>query len=173
MIKILILVIIPISAICQTTGSRNIAITLPKVALLDIEPAGTIVMNFLPPTDAGRPLAAPTVNTSKWINYTSAIEAGGANRSVTVAINQTIPGVDIRLQAAAASGSGGGILGSVSGQVILTTVPQVIISGIGGAFTGTGTSNGHRLTLSIAPNNYANLAAGNNNIIVVTYTIIE
>lgn len=165
--------LIPISAICQTTGSRNITITLPKVAILDIEPAGTVVMNFLPPTEAGRPLVAPAVNTTKWINYTSALATADPSRSITVAVNQTIPGLDIRLEAAAPSGSGGGIRGVVGGQVILTTVPTTIISGIRGAFTGTGPNNGHGLTLSISTNNYANLAAGNNNTLVITYTIIE
>lgn len=77
LIKILILVMVPVSVVCQTTGSRNISIALPKVALLDIEPVGTIAMNFLPPTDAGRPVASPAINTSKWINYTSAIATGG------------------------------------------------------------------------------------------------
>ncbi|HLT87353.1 MAG TPA: hypothetical protein VKZ57_07155 [Sphingobacterium sp.] len=173
LIKICMLSLIPISAVGQATGSRNITITLPKVALLDVEPAGTVVMDFLAPTEAGRPLVAPAVNNSKWINYTSALATADPSRSITAAINQTIPGLDLRLQAAAASGSGGGTRGTAGGQVVLTTVPTTIISGIRGAFTGTGANNGHRLTLSIRTNNYANLTAGNNNTLVITYTIIE
>ena len=71
---------------------------------MDIEAAGNITMNFTTPTDVGRPLIAPSPNTSKWINYTSAITSGGVTRRITASVNQVIPGVNIRLQAATASG---------------------------------------------------------------------
>lgn len=120
----------------QTTGSRNIAVTLPIVTLMDIEPSGTISLNYTAPTEAGNAITAPVANTSKWINYTSAIAPSGLSRRITASVNQTIPGIDIKIQAAIASGSGGGILGVPSAQITLTTAAQTIISGIGGAFTG-------------------------------------
>ncbi len=157
----------------QTTGNRTVTVTLPIVTLLDIEPAGTIAMNFTAPTEAGQPLVAPTANTTKWINYTSAIASGGLTRRVTASVNQVIPGVDIRLQAAAAAGSGGGTLGTPTAQVTLTTTAVNIITGIGGAFTGNGANNGHRLTISLIVNNYANLNTRANTPVVITYTITE
>lgn len=157
----------------QTTGNRNVSVTLPVVTLLDVEPAGTITLNFTAPTEAGRAIVNPTGNTSKWINYTSAIASGGLSRQITVSINQTIPGVDIKIQAATASGAGGGTLGTSTGQLTITTTPVTIINGIGGAYTGTGTNNGHRLTITIAPNNYSNLSAVNNSSVAITYTITE
>lgn len=157
----------------QTTGNRTAAVTLPVVTLMDIEPAGAIAMNFIAPTEAGRPIVSPATNTTKWINYTSAIAAGGLSRKITASVSPVIPGIDIKIQAAAATGSGGGTLGTPSAQVTLNTTSQTIISGIGGSFTGNGANNGHRLTISLSPNTYSNLSARTNTAVVIVYTITE
>lgn len=157
----------------QTTGNKSIAVTLPIVTLMDIEPTGAISLNYTAPTEAGNPVTIPVANTTKWINYTSAIAPSGLTRRITASINQVLPGVDIKIQAAAASGSGGGTLGTPSAQVTLTATAQTIISGIGGAFTGNGTNNGHRLTITLATNTYANLIARTNTPVIITYTITE
>ncbi|MFZ4931958.1 hypothetical protein [Chryseobacterium sp. Mn2064] len=156
------------------TASLPVTMTLPVVTLMDIEPSGSISLNFIAPTEAGNSLTIPISNTSKWINYTSAIATGGLSRRITAATNNTsIPGVSIRLQAGAATGAGGGTLGTSSGLVTLSPTPVTIISGIGGAFTGNGTSNGHQLTISLVISNYALLTAQTNNSISIVYTITE
>ncbi len=157
----------------QTTGNRTVSVTLPLVTLLDIEPPGTVAMDFTAPSEAGSPLTVPIANTTKWINYTSAIAAGGLTKRITASVNQTIPGINIRLQAAAASGSGGGTLGTAASPVTLATTEVNIITGIGAAFTGNGTNNGHRITISLVVSNYANLNARTNTPIIITYTITE
>jgi len=169
----LITLIISSDLFGQTTGNRTASISLPVVTLMDIEPAGAIAMNFIAPTEAGRPIVSPAINTSKWINYTSAIAAGGLSRKITASVSPVIPGIDIKIQAAAASGSGGGTLGTPSAQVTLNTTSQTIISGIGGSFTGNGANNGHRLTISLSPNTYSNLSARTNTAVVIVYTITE
>lgn len=156
----------------QTTGSRTVSFTLPVVILMDVEPSGAITLNFTAPTEAGRALIVPSANTSKWINYTSAIAPGGLSRRITVSVNQTYPGVDIKAQAAA-SATGEGTLGTSSGQITLSTTAQTLISGIGGAYTGSGTNSGHRITITLSTNTYANLTAGTGLPIVITYTITE
>ncbi|MDQ0068085.1 hypothetical protein J2T03_004012 [Chryseobacterium lathyri] len=158
---------------CIIFSQSTIAVTLPIVTLLDIEPSGTFTLNFTAPTEAGQALTTPAANTTKWINYTSAIASGGLTRRITASINQIIPGVNIRAQAAAASGAGGGVLGTSSGLVTLSTTATNIITGIGGAFTGTGANNGHRLTISLDVNTYSDLSARTNTPIVITYTITE
>ncbi|MBL1219206.1 hypothetical protein JET18_00020 [Chryseobacterium sp. L7] len=165
----LIFGLIPGTIFSQTT----IPMTLPVVTLMDIEPAGTFTLNFTAPTEAGQALTAPAANTTKWVNYTSAIASGGLTRRITASINAPIAGVNIRVQAAAASGAGGGTLGTSSGLVTLGTTATTIITGIGGAFTGTGANNGHRLTISLAVNTYANLSARTNTPVIITYTITE
>lgn len=84
---------------------------------MDIEPAGTITISFSNPNVAGNPIISPAANTTKWINYTSAIALGGVTRKITASINTLIPEIDMKIQAAAASGSGGGTLGIPSAQV--------------------------------------------------------
>ncbi|MFY1048392.1 hypothetical protein [Chryseobacterium sp. GP-SGM7] len=165
--------IIPCSLFSQTTGNRTVGITLPVVTLMDIEPAGTVIMNFTAPTEAGKPVLAPAANTTKWINYTSAISLGGLARRITASVNQVLPGIDIKIQAASASGTGGGTLGIPAAQITLNTTSKTLISGIGGAFTGNGSNNGHRLTISISSNTYGNLSATTNTPIVITFTITE
>lgn len=165
--------LISCSLFSQTTGNRTVTLTLPVVTLMDVEPAGTISLNYTAPTEAGNPIIVPVANTTKWINYTSAITASGVTRRITAAVNQVIPGTDIRIQAAAASGSGGGTLGTPSAQTTLTTAAQTIISGIGGAFTGNGANNGHQLTITLTTNSYANVTARSNTPVVITYTITE
>lgn len=166
--------ILPGSLYAQTaSASTTVSITLPVVTLMDIEPTGNIALNFTAPTEAGNALINPAPNTSKWINYTSAITAGGLTRRITASVNKMIDGVNIRVQAATASGAGGGTLGTPSGQVTLTMTPVTIISGIGGAYTGNGANNGHRLTLSVVPGNYGNIMPQSNNAISIIYTITE
>src|SRR5690554_1585046 len=155
----------------QTTGSKSVSITLPEVALLDIEPNNeTIILFLTAPSDAGMPLNNPNVNTTKWINYSSAISSIAPHRTITAEIDQEIPSVSIRLQASNAIG-GNGTLGTSTGQVVLTTSPQTIINGIGGAYTGDGANNGHQLSISAEISNYEQLIPANNQIITITYTI--
>ncbi|TZG00324.1 hypothetical protein FW781_10515 (plasmid) [Chryseobacterium panacisoli] len=154
-------------------SQTTVTMTLPVVTLMDIEPTGNFTLNFTSPTEAGNAIGNPTPNTSKWINYTSAIAPGGLTRRITASVNKVIAGVNIRLQAAAASGAGAGTRGTSSGQVTLTTTPVTIISGIGGAYTGNGANNGHALTISLTTNTYANLIAQANTAVVIVYTITE
>lgn len=171
MIKLIYLVglLLSCNILSQTTGNRTVTVTLPVVTLMDVEPAGTISLNYTAPPEAGNAVAVPTANTTKWINYTSAITAFGVSKRITVSINQVIPGTDIRIQAAAASG---GILGSPSSQITLTTTAQTI-SGIGAAFTGNGVNNGHLVSITLTTNTYANITARTNSPIIITYTITE
>lgn len=156
----------------QTSGSRSVSFILPEVALLDIEPAAINVnLEMHRPLEAGKAVILPEVNTVKWLNYTSAMHSGAPKRTVTAQIDQLITGVTLKLQAAPASGSGGGILGTSAGNIVLTTSPTVIISGIGGAYTGNGVNNGHLLRYSLEVNDYKRLVQTTNKVITVTYTI--
>lgn len=149
----------------------DVSIDLPTVALLDIEPSGTLVMSFSVPGEAGAPLVNPTDN-SKWLNYTSAIRQGDPLRNVTAMVSSTILGIDIKLEVATTSGlnSGGNLGTPVQGPVTLGTNPINIIIGIGGAYTGDGSGNGHQLTISLVPNNYSVLKAQSTNVNII-YTI--
>ena len=160
------------SAAAQNTGSKTVSVNLPAVALLDIEPNNAgISLSFSAPSEAGMPVTSPTANTSKWLNYTSALASLAPARHVSAAIDGVIPGVSIRVQAGPAVGGGGGALGTSTGAVTVTTVPQAIVSGIGGAFTGDGANNGHQLSIWAEISDYNVVTRITGQIVTITYTI--
>lgn len=165
------------------TDSHTIGIGIPEVALLDIEPSASknLTMTFVAPTEAGLPIAPPTDNTSLWLNYSSIKAAAAPDnvRAVSVKLTAVIPGVDIKVTAAAKAGVGFGTFGTPSAQLTLTATDQNILTGIGSAYTGNGATNGHNLTYNVnygsgvgSTANYADLTASTNTA-TVTYTISD
>ncbi len=162
------------------TDSHIITISAPALALVDIEPSAdnTIIMDFTAPTEAGLPLTAPVDNTDLWLNYSSIIDGDNANRAISVEVDALYPGADILVEASTDAGNGDGIVGTPSAQLTLTVAPQNIITGIGSAYTGDGTSNGHNLTYSLEASgggtaDYADLEANAGTDITATYTISD
>ncbi|MDQ0783464.1 hypothetical protein [Chryseobacterium sp. W4I1] len=164
------------------TDNHTITISIPEVALVDIEPAATknITLGFTAPTEAGNPVTPTTSNTTLWLNYSSIKSVADPTRNVSVNVNAVIPGIDIHVTAAAATGSGGGTLGTPAAQLTLSATDQTIISGIGSAYTGNGANNGHNLTYALAAGSgpggvaaYADLQATASTVATVTYTISD
>lgn len=171
-----------LSAQDTNTDNHTITISVPEVALVDIEPAATknITLGFTAPTEAGNPIVANAANNTLWLNYSSIKSVADPTRNVSVKLNAVIPGIDIRVTAAAATGAGGGTLGTPAAQLTLSAADQTIISGIGSAYTGNGTNNGHNLTYSLAAGSgpggvavYADLQATATTVATVTYTISD
>jgi hypothetical protein len=158
------------------TDNHTIGITIPEVALVDIEPAASrnISMNFTAPTEAGNPIIAPNNNSTLWINVSSIKSTGDPTRTVSVKLTALIPGVAIKVTAAADAGQGAGTMGTPSSQLTLSTSDQGIVTGIGSAYTGNGASKGYNLTYNVSSpdGNYGNLSA-NAAIATVTYTISD
>ncbi|HAT94309.1 MAG TPA: hypothetical protein DCS36_18435 [Sphingobacterium sp.] len=170
-----------LSAQDTNNDSHTIAISIPKVALVDIEPSATknLVLGFTAPSEAGNPVVASPANNSLWLNY-SPIKSGSDTRNVTVKLNALVPGVDIHVTAAAPTGAGGGTLGTSAGLLTLSAADQTIISGIGSAYTGNGANNGHNLTYALAAGsgpggvaNYADLQVTATTTATVIYTISD
>ncbi|UCA58058.1 MULTISPECIES: hypothetical protein [Chryseobacterium] len=164
------------------TDGHTITISIPEVALVDIEPAATknITLGFTAPTEAGSPIIPSAANNTLWLNYSSIKSDADPSRNVSVKLNAVIPGVDVHVTAAAATGSGGGTLGTSAGLLTLSAADQTIISGIGSAYTGNGTNNGHNLTYALVAGsgpggvaNYADLLATATTSATVTYTISD
>lgn len=162
----------------QSTGSNNCSLTIPAIALIDIEPAGVpITLSMTPPTEAGAPLTIGSAgtNNSKWLNYTSALAAGATARTITVRVTSgTVPtGVSLKVQTGTYTGTGAGTLGVPVGQVAIDNVARTVISGIGGSYTGDGINKGHQLTYSISVSNYALLKFNQSTALQITYTITD
>ena len=169
------------NAYAQDTNTDNhtVTISIPEVAIVDIEPAATknISLGFTAPTEAGLPVLAGSENNTLWLNYSSIKSTADATRNVSVRLSAIVPGVDLQVTAAAAAGTGDGALGTPSAQLTLSEADQTIISGIGSAYTGDGASNGHNLTYAISPGGttgvYADLEASATQVTTVTYTISD
>lgn len=162
---------------------HDIVVSVPEVALVDIEASGGTSINLGPaaPTEAGLPLDfSGQSNSDLWLNYSSIKStANDPTRDITALISGgTLPsGMSLDVTAAADAGNGDGAMGSSAGTVTLSASNQNVITGIGSAYTADGVSNGHNLTyalaLSGAAGAYAALDADNANTVQITYTITD
>lgn len=159
------------------SDNHNITITIPSVAILDIEPSASknILMGFTAPTEAGLPITAAATNNTLWLNYSSIKTATVTTRHISAKLDALIPGVDIKVTAAAAVG-GAGALGTPTSTLTLTATDQSLISLIGSAYTEDGSGKGHNLTYTITPGAtaaYGDLTATTTAIAKVTYTFVD
>lgn len=160
--------------------SHNVAISIPEIAILDIETTNNADVAFtLDATglEAGEEFVIDEENSDLWINYTSVVSASGNQRNVTVESNSvpSITGLTLKVIAASHSGSGGGSLGSPTAIVTPSATPANIITGIGSAYTGDGNTNGHNLTYHLDfAGDFADLNVSDAaSTISMTYTITD
>ncbi len=157
------------------TDSHNIFLTVPTIALLDIESAGVsndISVILVAPEEAGDPLESKT-DESLWLNVTSIVTTGSSN-NIKVEIDQIVPGLDLKVSAAGYSGVGQGSWGTpASTELTLNTSAQSLVTGITSGYTGNGAGNGFKLSYTVDPDETAfdALLASSSIIIDVTYTL--
>ena len=172
-----------VGAFAQDTNTDNhtVSITVPEVALLDIEPgapAKNIAMNFTANGEAGLGLTSPSANASLWLNYTSVVTAGAPDnvRQINVKLTTALAGVDIAVTPATPVFTGGTVAsaGTSGAAVTLTTTAQDIVTGIGSVYTGDGINKGVNVSYGItAPAaSFASLVAGTT-AVTVTYTLTD
>ena len=157
------------------TDNHTITIIVPDIAILDLETGASknFSATFASTKEAGDKVVLPAANTDLWLNYSSIIPSSIDSRRVDVKASALVPGVDISVEAGAAS-TGFGTKGSPMAALILTTSDQPIVNKIGSAYTVSGAKYGHLLTYSFATldANYANLRAASTPI-TVTYTLVD
>lgn len=156
------------------TDRENVALTLPEIALLDLEPNNSTVSLELPaPTEAGLLNGTVSANNAKWLNYTSAVSLG-QRRKVTVEVSSgTIPkGTQLKITSSN-SASGAGDRGSTVGSVVLSYSPQLLINNIGGAYTGNGLSRGHALSYSLEVVDVSQLDFDDSNTLSISFTLLD
>lgn len=179
LIVIIIAVFVSIRGHSQDTNlsSHSLTVTIPEIALLDLEGTTSITLTPTSPTEAGNSLNfSSAANNNIWVNYTS-IVATGKTRNVTAQIaSGSIPsGLALKVSAGTVSGGGQGTFGTPTVQITLNNLAQNVITGIGSAYTGNGTNTGHRLNYIldlVSTNNYDQIVQGNTTV-TVTYTITE
>jgi hypothetical protein len=163
-------------------GEHNAVLTIPEVALLDLEATNgtTVALNPSVPTEAGLALSFPVTDTSIWLNYSSIMGSNTeSSRNVTAQITSGIvpAGTLLKITVATDSGNGDGLMGTPSVPIVLTSVAQNVITGIGSAYTGNGVNKGHNLlyTLDLLPSAgaYGLLDFDFNETLVITYTLTD
>lgn len=160
------------------TDEHSATLTIPEIALLDIEPGiAPFTLSLDIPAEAGEPAgtSAGGTNNSKWLNYSSAIAAGGTRRDISVQVTSgTVPsGLQILVLAAPATASGAGTFGTSAGPTPIGPVATNLITGIGGCYTGDGPSSGHQLTYSLSITDYGQLDFDESAVLEITFTISD
>lgn len=170
---ILFLILLCPNLSAQTTASVGVSISLPSVALLDVEPnTGGFNLNLNAPTEAGNPATTTATDNTKWLNFTSAV-ATGTIRKIMVQLVGSLPtGINLKLVAANYTGTGKGTLGSAVSTVYLSTTPQTVVNAIGGAFTGNGAGNGYNLSYFLEIANYS-LLRNQTASVSILYTLMD
>lgn len=171
---------ISLNAQDTNNDAHTLTVTIPEVALLDIEGGTTVTLAPSAPTEAGSPIDFTSdTDNSLWINYSSVIgNAPEDSRSVTVAATGTLPaGANLIVTAAAASSDGGGTKGSSAGAVTIaaTATNYTVISAIGSCYTGDGANKGHNLTYSLTEktSTYADMNFNADYTVTLTYTLSD
>ncbi len=159
-------------------GQLNANISLPQIALVDIEPSvnNSIHFTITPATESGDPaVAETTAGGNLWINYSSSLTSAQNSRSIIAEISQgTFPeGMILYIEASGYSGTGRGQFGQSAGKVEITNQPTQIITNIGNCFTGDGINNGHLITFSIAISDYSKIVSSDELNFMVLYTITD
>ncbi len=172
--RLLILLIFCCQAVfAQTSASADVSISLPSVALLDVEPDNSgFNLSFTAPTEAGNPLTTTTTNNTKWLNFTSAVTMG-ATRRISAQLSGILPsGINLKLVTSNYAGAGAGTLGNAVSALYLSSTQQTVVNNIGGAFTGNGVGNGYNLTYLLEIANYS-LLKNQTSTVSILYTLID
>jgi hypothetical protein len=162
-------------------NDHEIVISIPEIAILDIESvggAGRLMDNNLSGQTGHYLDPDVSRNADFWLNYSSICRSStDPSRKITAEISEGhLPDSrKVYLSASPYSGSGDGRLGTPTGEVLLSTYPQVVIAGIGSSYTGDGAFNGHNLLYSVVNRNKIPGGSEESEIlpILITFTISD
>ncbi|WP_111707371.1 hypothetical protein [Lutibacter citreus] len=160
--------------------SHTLSISIPEVALLDIESSTNntaISLEATAPTEAGEKINLDKSNSDLWLNYSS-IVGNKSSRTVTVQITDgDVPaGANLTVAASQFKGNGEGTMGKANdtGIILSSKKAQNLIEGIGSAYTGNG-AQGHNLTYKLTQikGEYAKLNFDESTNLTITYTLTD
>lgn len=156
-------------ASAQDTALQTVTMRVMEICVLDVtgNPAALIIF---PPSNGGDNPVEPT-DQSTYAQYTSVVESG-KTRSITAnwASGDSAPsGCELRLQALPA----GGNQGTSAGEIVVSSTPQNIITGIKSCATGRGASSGARLIYTLKITDVESLVAGEEKTATITLTLTD
>ena len=159
------------------TSDHTVTISIPEVALLDLEGSSSITLTPEAPTEAGEGFDFSNAkDNSAWINYSSVVNRN-KSRCVTVEISEGHVPEGLKLIASASNdaGNGKGKMGTPSGSLTLSNDPQKIIYRVGSCYTGNGIKSGHNLTYKLELESDADYSKITNSQtdLTITYTLTD
>ena len=144
------------------SATHDVGITIPQLALVDVEDANGDESNvsFTPDAtdlvlEAGGALSFSSLSKTMYLQYTSIIGTGEGVSNKVSAVMETgydLPsGLSLKLTTAAAvtGGTKKGTTGTGQGEITLSTTSADIVTGIGTCYTGTEGAYGHELTYKL------------------------
>ena len=138
---------------------------------ISLSTINSIVMDFAAPPGPGSPIE-PVIDKSKWLNYKVTVTPPELVSITAEITSGAVPeGLQIQIQAGTYSGTGGGNPGIPAGNLILKSVPQVLISNIGTCDTGIGVY-GHQLTYTLSISDYSVVKSASSTVNIL-FTIIQ
>jgi hypothetical protein len=171
-LSLLFILFLNFTAWTQDSGEHLLRVKLQEVSLMDLEPSEDVEIELKSPIDAGMDFELEG-NTTKWINYSSSVRENSLRKNISVSIAGALPeGVRLKILVGSAL-TGQGELGVNNPEQEISSVSTLIISGIGGAFTGTGEGKGHQLKYQLEITDYSALNEIQSESIMITYTISQ
>ena len=152
-------------------------IYIPQVALLAVrgETNTNLSLGLDGPAEAGLGMTN-TSDSSLWINYT--FLRGGFTRPkgnvYTKISSGSLPsGMVLKVRAKSATSHGGGLKGTPTGQLTLTSSDQKIINNVRTSYTGRGVNKGHNLVYDLDISNYSLASYTAPIVLTITYTLTD
>lgn len=162
-------------------AGHNVKVSIPNVALIDIESEGSKTIALAPeaPKEAGEFLDFSNAqDKSLWLNISSVIGKKG-KRKITVALTSgKIPsGLELEARAYAATHKGKGHLGhAVGSKVKISHQPNTIINNVGTGYSGDGARRGYNLWYGLKikdQNEVSKINFDQSNTLTLTYTLTD
>lgn len=162
----------------QVIDMKNVSIdiTIPEVSLVTLTTTEPLVFYLEPIESAGEKIKIVASATDDlWINYSASLSPNSPFKNIAAQIvSGKVPaGTQLLLEASDYSGGGSGQLGSSEGAIELQNTTQVLLSNIGGSFTGKGPSNGHSLLYTLNITNYSLLDHEDTTTLTIMYTLTD
>ncbi len=157
-------------AVVGNTATQVVHIRVEEIAVMDVIGALSEPLTLTVPQSSD---VAPVEHANTYLRYTSLVPEG-KTRMITAAITAGSIQKGYALTLEAISISGNGSCGNpVPGGVYLSRTPQSIITGIGGCYTGTASTDGALISHALVVKDVVSLVSSETRTITISFTLTD
>ena len=154
----------------DVTDMMAVHMSVESMATLDTKPGDDITLTVSAPETAGD-TPADIINDANYLQYTVTVTALGTKKITTQLSAAVLTGCSLKLQATVGSGTNEG---TSAGQVTLSNESASnIITGIKTCATGTGSTDGAKLTYTLTVDTMTSLVVEEEKHLNVTFTLTD